>query len=105
MNRIDELTTYTAGRQLIKELRGILWRVCIHNKPDGCGCVEENEKICLANPWLCGLVEIVRGGLSAGNGKWQHAGGLDGDDVILIQQNPFHDQKLLGTEQQPVFLK
>ena len=49
MNRIDELTTYTAGRQLIKELRGILWRVCIHNKPDGCGCVGENKKICFAN--------------------------------------------------------
>jgi hypothetical protein len=33
--------------------------VCINNKPDGCGWVGENKKICLANLRLCGLVEIV----------------------------------------------
>ena len=105
MNRIDELTTYRAGRQLNKRAQRDLWRVCIHNKPDGCGCVGENKKICLANPQLWGLVEVVRSGLSACNGKWQDAGSLDRNDVILILQNAFHHQKLFGTEQQPVFLK
>lgn len=50
-------------------------------------------------------MEIMRCSLGTGDVQREHAFRLDGNNVILVLQNTFHHEKLLGTHQQPILLK
>src|SRR6266849_3359993 len=133
MNRIDELATYTLAANWYGGSHRFVAADQINNKPNGCGCGRENKKISFCNMrrwgggqksvindrstpawkerlkvvpslrWL--LIEIVRTGFGLRDRERQHALGLHRNDVVLVLKGPFHYEELLGSQQQPVFLK
>ena len=50
-------------------------------------------------------VEVVGGGWGGADRQWQNAAGFDGNDVVLILQNSFDQQKLVVHHGSVVLLK
>ena|SRR5215467_5887858 len=50
-------------------------------------------------------MKIVRSGLGLRYVEWEDAAGLDGNDIVLVLQDTFDQNKFFVDQQQSVFLK